>query len=194
MCPIPRCSPRPSSSSLLPEPVLSRVLHHEERRLPLARLRRHTSRGAQPVNLLVVALDGLELQPRHATQPIGALRAVRRRRAVRHALGLHIPVVGGAGREKEKRYARGRELVVARDGVLLHFLLEVDGLGEGDGGDGSEHRGGAHRVAGYVVEGCVGALELGCRGCVVGGAGVVLGAAADGDVTEREAGRDGGEG
>lgn len=150
--------PSLSSRFLLPEPVLSGILHNEERRLSLAGLGRHTSGSAQSVNLLVVALDSLELQPRHAAQSVGALGAALWCRAIRNALTLDVSVVSLATSEKEQWYACGGELVVARDSVLLYVLSEVHVLGESDGRNRGKHRGGAHSVAGYVVEGCVGTL------------------------------------
>lgn len=96
--------------------------------------------------------------------------------------------------EIKKGHACGGELVVSADGVLLDVLREVDGLREGDGGEGLEDLWGADGVAGYVVEGCVCALELWGGGGVCSGAGVVLGAAADGDVAEGEAWGDRGKG
>lgn len=175
------------SGTLFPEPVLGGVVDVELGGLVLARLGGDSTGGAQAIDFLVVTLDGGQLQPGDASEPVGALVTVGRGRGVCHALGLHIAVVGLVGDELEERHAGGCEFVVARDGVLLHVLVQVDSLVECDGGDGSEDGRSAHRVAGYVVEGCIGALQLGGVGRGAGGTSVVLGTAANGNVGEGEA-------
>lgn len=138
-----------------------------------------------PVNLLVITLNGIELQPRYAAHLVGSRARVLWRSAL-DDVGerLYVAVVGSFSAHVEHGDLLVREVVVARQ-ALCGFRARGDGVVERESGYvGHDAVVEARGVTCCVEEGGDGAGGDG-RGVGGGrGAGVVLGAAADGDVSE----------
>ena len=181
------------------EPVLRTVLDGEATLDTLARLGCDTTRSVYPVDLavspvLVSTNSRIELQPRDAAETVGTQAGGSRRRALCIEGALNAAVVSILGLEHEQWDAGGSELMVARQ-PFLGFWGGGNGVVEGQVGDFGERLCvKARGVAGYVEEGGDGADSFGDVGCGGRGAGVVLGAAADGDVAGGGALGWGGEG
>lgn len=170
------------------EPVLCAVLNLERSLLSLTRLGRNATSSVYPVNLLVVTARTKKLQPRHTSQTIRSLARILGRIRLGIKLGLDKAVVDNIGLELEEGRLVLCELVVAGEARGSLWALG-DGVVEREGGDvGEDPVVEARVVAGGVEEGGDGAVGDGRVGGGGGGARVVLGAAADGDVADCEAG------
>lgn len=177
------------------EPVLCTVLHIEALGLALTRLGCDATSSVYPVDLLVVALDSVELQPCDAAEAVGALACGLGCGALDVVgLALDVAIVDSIGLELEEGDLLLGELVVAGD-ALDSFGIAGDGVVEGEGGDVGEsldvEAGG---IAGGVEECCYGTVGDGDVGGSSRSAGVVLGTATDGNVSQCEAFTDSSEG
>lgn len=192
-----------------PKPILGRVLDLEILLHPIARLGRTAAGGVDPINLL----HGTPIAPeRLLLHAQGCLR--QRIRAAQFQPGdgfaavfPDVParfdhflgdgdlgedggeldaVVVGVGVQVEGR-GRAGEVMLAGDEGLGGEEGRVAFWGgdrEGGAGELGHDEGGEAGDAGCVVEGCAGAGGDGNGVGIVGVTGVVLGAAADGDVVE----------
>jgi hypothetical protein len=170
------------------EPVLCTVLHIEALGLALTCLGCDATGSVYSVDLLVVTLDSVELQPCDASEAVGALACGLGCGALDVVgLALDVAVVDSIGLELEQGDLLLGELVVAGD-ALDGFGVAGDGVVEREGGDVGEsldvEAGG---IAGGVEEGCYGTVGDWDIGGCGRGASVVLGSAANGDVSQCEA-------
>jgi hypothetical protein len=147
-----------------------------------------------PVHLLIVASHSIELQPLHAAEVVLSLAGARGRGALDVVgLGLDPAVLRIRGAQVEQRDLLLGEFVVAGQAVR-GFWTGRDRVVEREGRDvGHDAVVEARVVACGVEEGGYGAIGDGCGVGGGGGAGVVLGASADGDVSECQARADGSE-
>jgi hypothetical protein len=173
-----------NATPLSVEPVLRTVLDRKRPLNTLTRLGRRASRSVHPVNLLVIALDSIELQPRNATHVVRSRRRILWRSALdRVGQRLYVAVVCLSAQIK-RRDLLGVEVVVARD-AFCGLGTSGDGVVERESGDvGHDAAVEARGVACCVEEGGDCAVGDGDGVGGRGGAGVVLGAPADGDVLE----------
>ncbi|CAG8705483.1 7905_t:CDS:1, partial [Scutellospora calospora] len=185
----------PLPTNLLVQPILRSIRNLERLGHALASLRRLSTSGVQPINLLkhlpIIRLS-IKSQPRHRSIP----RIIRpRNRCIRRGsrvalLERAIAVSVSARIEVEERRLVVGEVVVAGH-ALVERGIEVGGVGdweiEGDGADAGEQVGHVCCEAGDVEKGCYGSCGDGRGGAVAEVAGVILGAAADGDVAQGEA-------
>lgn len=119
---------RKRPNHLCVEPVLRAVLDSKGTLGSIACLWRNASCGVYSVNLLVVTLDGLQLQPRDAAEAIGTLAGIQWGCALDLiGLCLDISVVDLVGLELEQGDLLLGELVVARQ-TRLGFGRCGDGV------------------------------------------------------------------
>lgn len=192
MAPTPCITAKQTSTSLLIKPILRSIGHFKRRRHALASLRWLSTRSVQAIhffkNLALRRSLLIQPQPRHRTIA-GIVRAhhgSRRRRCGITFLESAVAVAVRAGVEVEER-CRGVFEVVVAGHALVDGRVGVFRCGDGevqcDGADSREELGHVGCEAGDVEECGNGASGDGDGGAVAEVAGVVLVAAADGDVT-----------
>lgn len=145
------------------EPVLRTVLDRESTSHAITCLGRRTSSSVYPVDLLVVALDSVELEPRHAAHLVWSRASILRCCALDNVReSLDVSVVGAVSAQVEHGDLLVGEVVVTRE-ALVGLRTLGDGVVECEGGDvGHDALVEAGRVACGVEEGGNGADGYGC--------------------------------
>jgi hypothetical protein len=163
------------------EPVLGSILDAEIALHALTRLRRHTARSVDAVDLLVVAIKAHKLEPGHATEVVGAFAGRRWSRHLASDVDVDLAEVDAISYQVEVWDALLCELVVTRHTVVGE-RAGWDGVVERDVGHRSKDCGCSHNIAGCIEERCYGAHGLGCLSRCSGCACVVLHTPADSDM------------
>jgi hypothetical protein len=171
------------STTLRVEPVLCTILHGKGALNTGTRLGRVAAGSVYSEHVLVVALNGVELQPCDATHLIGSESSILWRSTLDSVrLGLYVAVVALWCSQIEHGHLVASEIVVAR-GALCSCEASGDGVVQGEVGHvGHDFVVEPCGVACRVEQGGFCAVGYGHDVCGGGGARVVLCAAANGDV------------